>query len=751
MTASEVTTRDVAPKARQLPSLPVDVLALPGVFLWGEINVAHTVVDFDDALERYRGYQLGYESMLQLRQFFLGGGRKAILNRTVHINTTTGVPVSAAKASSTAQTGATSPSAASVTGSVVGPFALTAGDTLIGNVEGAGNQTATFNATAASLECANAEVYALADGQTLTVKIDGEATAQTITFNTAEFADIGNATAEEVAAVINAEIVSASAYTSTSDTKVTIKSDKEGTDSEVEVTGGTANTALGFSTTAVSGTGNVTDILAVTVSEIETIVEAAWTNGSGVSVTSAAGAVKIETNLTGATATLIVDASSTADDELGLDNATHTGGTGAAVNTLKIWGKWEGGTIGNALSYDVTAATNGNAEYFNLLVYLSGTLEKTWANCTMDSTSDDYVETKINTLSNLIEAEDLSAAGTATERRPANVTGAQLSGGDDGLALLDDNDFIGTQATNTGLYAFNLVNEGDVMICPDRATTALQNAAASYCETDKKNTVIFIPDPPSGLDADGAVTHVESLTASEQATGLPWPRVKITNPDKSVFGSADTKEIGPSGSIAARIARNTRLYETHVFTQPGNEIFGRLENVVDVADATIKDISVRRKVTPARINPIFAGKDTAGAYGVWLDDVQGLKGTGNFKSIGEIHGMALIRKTIMAYLDTVRTTPNTEENRLEDQRKIEAYLETWAFRGVFATNDASEAFYVNTDPEGVGINNPVVQEAEEYKVLVAVATARARRFIEVLFTRDQRAIENYIQEQVTSP
>ena len=750
MTASEVTTRDVAPKVRQLPSLPVDVLALPGVFLWGEINKAKTVVDFDDALAQYRGYQLGYESMLQLRQFFLGGGRKAILNRIVHINTTTGVPVTAAKATSTAQTAATAPTKASVTGSVVGPFALTAGDTLVGNVEGAGNQTATFSATAASLECANAETYALSDGMTLTVKIDGEATAQTITFNTAEFAAIGAATAEEVAAVINAEIVGASATASSGGTEVTITSDKQGTGSGVEVTGGTANTALGFVTTPQSGTGNVVDIEAVTVTEVKTIVEAAWTNGSGVTVSSTSGAVKIETNLAGASATLVVDATSTADDELGLDNATHTGGSGAAVDTLKIDGKWEGGTVGNAITYDVADATNANAEYFDLIIYLSSTKEETWRNCTMDSTSDDYVETKINTLSGLVQVTDQAASGTATERRPANVTGAALSGGDDGLTSLDDNDFIGTLSTKTGLYAFNLVSEGDLLICPDRATTTLQNAASLYCETEKKNTVIFVPDPPSGLDEDGAVTHGESLTASEQSVKLPWPRIKIANPDKAVYGSADTKEIGASGSICGRIARNTRLYETHAFTQPGNEIYGRLENVTDVVDDSVKDISVRRKITPA-CNPIMAGRDTGGAYGVWLNDVQALKTNGNFKSIGEVHGMALIRKTIMAYLETIRTTPNTEENRFEDLRMIEAYLETWTARGVFASTDANEAFYVNTDVEGVGINNPLVQDAEEYKVLVAVATARSRRFIEVLFTRDQRAIENYIQQQMTSP
>lgn len=200
-----------------------------------------------------------------------------------------------------------------------------------------------------------------------------------------------------------------------------------------------------------------------------------------------------------------------------------------------------------------------------------------------------------------------------------------------------------------------------------------------------------------------------------------------------------------------RLARNTIKYKTNVATQPGNEIFGRLENVVGVETEEVNDPKVRRKVTPHRINPIVAMKDTTGAYGVWLNDVQALKGDGNFTSIGEIRLMALIRKTVMGYLETTRTTPNTIDNRRQDQKVIGAYLGTWLSKGVFASNDASSAYYVNTDPDGEGINNPIEQEQERYHVLIGVATAKSRRMVDVGFTRDQRAVENYIQQQLNAP
>ncbi len=102
----------------------------------------------------------------------------------------------------------------------------------------------------AALTNGNGTTYALVDGQTLTVKVD-LGVEQTATFNTADFADISLATQFEVAAVIDADITGLSAAAAAS--FVRIVSDLSGTGSAVEVTGGTANAALGFSTTLIKG------------------------------------------------------------------------------------------------------------------------------------------------------------------------------------------------------------------------------------------------------------------------------------------------------------------------------------------------------------------------------------------------------------------------------------------------------------------------------------------------------------------
>jgi len=105
----------------------------------------------------------------------------------------------------------------------------------------------------AAVTSGNAETYALTDGWTLTVKID-QGIEDTATFNTADFVDIGNALAQEVADVINEDIAGCTATVDSSD-KVVITSDAHGKGGYVEVTGGTANATIGFPTSEVQGTG----------------------------------------------------------------------------------------------------------------------------------------------------------------------------------------------------------------------------------------------------------------------------------------------------------------------------------------------------------------------------------------------------------------------------------------------------------------------------------------------------------------
>jgi hypothetical protein len=469
--ASKVVIVEEEPRIRNVPALPTAVVGAVGVTERGPVGQAVLVTSFEEFVETFGGFTPNSDLALAVQAFFENGGQTMWIVRTVHY-TDINTPTSKTSAAATANvpTAALAATAGSVLGSVPGPFDLEPGDTLAVAVDGGAPSMATFNAAAAALESGNAEPFALADGQALTVRTDG-GSVQTIPFLTSEFAAIGAATAEEVAAVINAKIAGAKATATTGGTRVTITSDRRGTSSSVEVTGGTANVALGFALGVVAGTGNVANIDSVTPAEVEAVVEAAV---AGVTVTSEADRIRITSNTLGPSSSVQVQAASTADDELGFDNAVHAGNAAGTLDTLQVDGKTDG-AYANDIRVLIAAATSGAADEFNLTVEDNGLVVEVFPNLSMDDAKPNYVETAINHPdrgSNLIRVTDLDAAASPPNDRPAN--GAfTLAGGSDGLAGLDDTDFIGSAAAKTGMHALDVVQNVSILIVPGRATAAV--------------------------------------------------------------------------------------------------------------------------------------------------------------------------------------------------------------------------------------------------------------------------------------
>lgn len=89
------------------------------------------------------------------------------------------------------------------------------------------------------------EPYALADGDTLEVKVDGAGAPQIVTLAAADFGNIAAALASEVAAKLNAVIAGAVADDDGGAIRIVSASTVAGT-TAIEVTGGTARSKLGF-------------------------------------------------------------------------------------------------------------------------------------------------------------------------------------------------------------------------------------------------------------------------------------------------------------------------------------------------------------------------------------------------------------------------------------------------------------------------------------------------------------------------
>lgn len=690
--SSKVITQEADPQVVQLVVGETGIGAMLGVTERGPFEA--TLVTSPGEFRRiYGGYTTNADGALAVDGFFGEGGRKLWVKRVVHYTDVANAATKASAASTiTLTTAALAATAGSATGTAVAPFDLEPNDTLVGQVDGNGSQTATFTATAAAVECANAENYVLTDGMTLTVKIDAEATAQTITFLTAEFVAIGAATAEEVAAVINAKIVGAKATVTSSGTKVTITSDKRGTGSHVEVTGGTSNAVLGFSTTEVDGTGNVADIDAVTVAEVKTIVEAAWTNGSGVTVSDDGGKVKITSDTTGASSSVLVVASSTADDELGLDNATHSGSAAATLNTLKVDAKTDG-AYGNSLKIKIAAATSGASDEFDLQVLNSDNqVLESWENLSMTDADANFCETIINDVnsgSDLIKVTDLDAATTSPNDLPATGTSALMTGGDDGLTSLADTDFTGSSTSKTGVYGFDLVSDQALLFAANRTTATVANALLAYCQDVKKNKWFSLLGSPANQSASQINTYVGTLTISDRGA-LYWPRVKINNPSTSIFGTAKTLTVDNAGWVAGVWSRvhNARL--GGVYDAPAGEL-GAFRTVVGVDNEDCLEEAKRDIVYPKRVNPL--NKE----FGWNIDGSYNLKATSNWPTVAGRVGTDFIEFTIENGLKIAKHKAINTALMARVRRTVKRFLDDQLELGAFRYKDPALSYYVKVE------------------------------------------------------
>jgi phage tail sheath protein FI len=740
--SSKVVFQEEEPAIRTFPTLPTAVLAIQGIAEMGPVMVPTLITSFEEFQATFGSLLANYELALAVRAYFLQGGRQCYVSRVVHLTNylTDKTPATAAKGSATLQTSGGAASAAEVTGTAAGPtWEFQSGDTLAIKIDQAAPLTATFTGTPAEEE-SGAETYDLSTGgETLLVKIDRGST-QTVTFQTSMFGTPSAATAVEVAAAINAQLSGAKSYTTTGDTVVRIESDKKGTDSYVEVTGGTANGELAFPTSEVQGGGNVADIKAVTGAEIKTVVELAV--AGSVVTTTTGNFIKLATVDTGTTAYIQVDAAgSTLETVLGLATTEFQGSDSTPQDTLKMEGTWVG-AYANDYKIKITDASSGVASEFNLYVMKGTDVIETYANITMDDTETRYAITVINNEdagSLLFTSSDEGATGSPTVIRPANTSGATVSGGDDGLTAIDANDWIGSEGGQTGLYAFDAADDVTLLCCPDETSSAVQTAIGDYCGDHRNGLIFGILDPVAGNEATDMINTqlVGITTAYKENVGLYWPGVKIVNPSKTVYGDSNTITVRPSGHIAGVMARNDRDEGEGPFYQPAGVEGGKPSGVVDVETDEVKLEPKRDLVFPKRINPISYLQ----TYGVFIDGARTLKGDGNFPSIGERRGVSHIERLLQSGLQWVRHRNNTPDLREDVETQVFAMLFGWMQKGAFASKDPNTAFFVDVSD---ALNPPSSVRAGKLVMRIGLATNSPAEFVIIKITKDTRALQEEI-------
>lgn len=726
--ASRTTVRRVSRRAPPAQGVASAVLLALVVTERGPFELTD-ITSYQEYVLTFGGYTANnLLSQSPIEGYFAMGGTLLKVARVVHCSTP-GNPTTRASAAATAtlQSSASSPTAGSVTSTNAAPYVLAHGDTIIVAVDGGSATTSTISATAAS-RTSTTGTYSLSDGQTLQIAIDGGSTL-TKTFNTAEFVSISAATPAEVVASLNAFFLAnlTGALATVVSNAVKITSTRLGTGSGVNIVGGTANTALTYTTGNTAGTGNVSNVRGVTVAELKTIIEAAV---SGCTVTDVGSLTVIASNTTGGSSSIQVTSSSTADDEIGYDNAVHSGGTGAAVDSVTF--DAEEGEYGNAVSVTISAASNGDTSYFDCQFLRSGSVANTYTNVTMVDAADPRY---LPSIANDNNALGLTVTDEGSGLNPATGTTA-LAGGDDGLTGLADTDFSGgiTASGKTGLRVFDADNgEGTLLICPQRATAAVSAAINTYCLSTRGGRIFAIHDMPAGYSAQGAFDYVRTTAALEDASDVAtiyWPRMKVATPDATLYGTG-LVTIPPSGDIAGLYAANDAKKRIGgPFEQPaGDDI--KLTRALGLETNEVLDITARDKVCSVGINPI--SKETSSYF---LDGGLVLSTTSDWQSIGQSRGVVYLVHETEAIVRPYLQKNNTEQRRNACAADLDAFMSSVTTAEVLATTNPEFAYSVDM---GNGLNPGPVQRTGDAYAEIGVAVADPMIRINLGIFRDTRA------------
>lgn len=725
--SSKVIIEEEPPRVRGITAAATSVLGAVGIAQHGPLDQAVLCTSFDEYEATFGGFTPNADLALAALGFFQNGGSVLWAVRIAHhTDVTDPTTVTAVRGAGFLVAGA-GPAPAVLVGTAP-PLALASGDQLVLALSGGPDIATVFTGERAAALAGHPGPYPLADGQTLTLRVDG-GPEQTLVFAAADFGAIAAAAAAEVTAAINAQL-SAGRATAPGGV-VRIAGDTVGAAGRAHVTGGTANAGLAFPTVPTTGAGNIASLEAVTAAELKTLVEAT-TPGVEV-VLGTGGRLELHTIATGLTASL--QARPATASAFGLDTAVHTGRGASTANAVRIEGR-DPGAYANAIEIEVRRPTSGAVAELDLAVIEDGTYRERFPNLSMNPAAPRYLETVVNdprTGSALVRIVDQHLAGQPV----LGVQVVRLAGGHDGLTGLTDADFIGSPAGKTGLYALDRVLDLSLLAVPGRATPTVHDAMLTYCETERAGAVFAVLDPPEQQSAADIITYVErtaGLLNRSEFGAIYWPRVKILNPQKTVFGAADQIIVAPSGILCGVYARTDAARPGGIYDPPAGTDKGQLLGVFGFDTNEVLEEKKRDLVYPKRINPLTTGPGMPR----FIDGSRTLKGDGNFPYIAERRGVIFIEQSLKAGVQFARHKNNTEGLRAQVRRVFTAFLITQMNNGAFRSREPAKAFFVDVSDQ---LNTPSVIFAGQLLAKVGLATNKPAEFIVIRISQDTRARE----------
>jgi phage tail sheath protein FI len=167
------------------------------------------------------------------------------------------------------------------------------------------------------------------------------------------------------------------------------------------------------------------------------------------------------------------------------------------------------------------------------------------------STSSDYANTVINTVSSYITISGNAAGVPAPAIYPLTVGGSPVNGGDGAAVIASD--YTSYAATTTAVWnEFNALNRPLVIFTPNihavvpTSTATVTAAASSWAEA---NNGFYVAETAPGLTVDAAIAAAQALSG-KSSTAMYYPHAYISDPVGR--GNGALRLVGPSAAVAGK-------------------------------------------------------------------------------------------------------------------------------------------------------------------------------------------------------
>ncbi len=318
-------------------------------------------------------------------------------------------------------------------------------------------------------------------------------------------------------------------------------------------------------------------------------------------------------------------------------------------------------------------------------------------------------------LSELIRISDLTRDDTGVDitgaaglrlSTPYDGVSRTLSGGDDDLANIDDNTYIGAPAADpedrTGIYTLENIDDISIVAVPGRTAQDVQNALINHCMLMRYRFAVL--DAVAGAKLKGVQTQRQNYDTTYGALYYPW--MVIGDP----FGrSGDVRYIPPSGHVVGIYARSDTQRGVH--KAPANEV------VLGIRDLQVRLTKGEQDIlNPKHINCLRDFRDLNRGLRVW--GARTLSSDPEWKYVNVRRLLLFIEKSLERGMQWAVFEPNAESLWQTVKRSITNFLVSVWRDGALEGTKQEEAFFVD-----VGLTTMTQNDIDNGRLIVRVGVA----------------------------